>query len=118
MTRRPAAAISLLPGCLAWAGCASAEDPDAGGDHDLSAAAGGDDLGGGGGDLAHDGGAISCGNQHVVVNEGQGGSTASASDEFIELYNPCALPIDLTGSSIVYRSAAGTTDGVIINLTK
>jgi hypothetical protein len=119
MTRRAAVAISLLAGCLAWAGCASAEDANAGGDHDLSAAAGGDDLGGGGGgDLAHDGGAISCGNQHVVVNEVQVGSAASPSDEFIELYNPCALPIDLTGSSIVYRSAAGTTDGVIINLTK
>jgi hypothetical protein len=109
---------ALLAICLA-AGCASAEDANSGAEHDLAVSESGDDLaGGGGGDLAHDGGAISCAGQHVVINEVQTGSAASPSDEFIELYNPCATMIDLTGSSLVYRSAAGVTDLVIIQLNK
>src|SRR4051812_36820107 len=119
MTRRMAVAICWLAASASAGGCASAEDANAGGEHDL-AATGGDDLGGGADDLARDGGAttIGCAGQHVVINEVQTGSAASASDEFIELYNPCATAIDLTGSSIVYRSAAGLSDVVIINLNK
>jgi predicted extracellular nuclease len=109
---------ALLAICL-LAGCASAEDANSGGERDLSVAESGDDLaGGGGGDLAHGPGTIGCAGQHVVINEVQTGSPASANDEFIELYNPCATAIDLTGSSIVYRSAAGTSDVVIVNLNK
>jgi hypothetical protein len=42
-----------------------------------------------------------------VVNEVQTGGT-TASDEFIELYNPCATPFDLNGWVIAYRSASNT----------
>jgi hypothetical protein len=113
MTRCAALAILLLAG-----GCASVEDANA--EHDLAASPVGDDLGGGGGDLARDGGAppITCGGKHVVINEVQTGSAVSLSDEFVELYNQCAIKIDLTGSSLVYRSAAGTSDVLIISLTK
>src|SRR6184192_296177 len=115
MSRFVAAALCLVAG-----GCAAAEDAGGGGDRDLSVPASADDLAMPG-DLARDGGVvpISCGaGKHVVVNEVQTGSAASASDEFIELYNPCAAAIDLSGSTLVYRSAAGTSDVVILNLTK
>lgn len=108
--------------CLV-AGCASAEDANVGGDTLDFAMSGADD------DLASpldltprsDGnvGNPACpAADHVVVNEVKTGSAASASDEFIELYNPCAQPVDLTGFSIVYRAAAGTSDVVVLNLTK
>ena len=115
MPRPAVLAICLL------AGCASAENANSGGEHDLAVPASSDDLGGGADDLARDGGGgqpITCAGQHVVINEVQVGSAASPSDEFIELYNPCASMIDLTGSSLVYRSAAGTSDLVIISLNK
>jgi hypothetical protein len=120
MSRFAAFALSLAAGACCVAGCASAEDANTGGARDLSALAEPEDLAAAG-DLAHDGGApaITCGaGLHVVVNEVQVGSAASASDEFIELYNPCAVAVDLAGSTLVYRSAAGITDVVIISLTK
>jgi hypothetical protein len=115
----------LVVGCL-LAGCASAEDASAGGggaDFAVDAAAGADDFAMPD-DLAMragDGGVLANGcpaAQHVVVNEVQVGSAASANDEFIELYNPCGRDVDLTGSSLVYRAAAGTSDVVVIGLTK
>jgi hypothetical protein len=114
--------VAVAPGLalvLALGGCASAEDANAGGDRDLSASSSADDLAAGGDDLAHDAGtpAISCGSKHVVINEVQTGASSSLSDEFIELYNPCPTAIDLAGSSLVYRSAAGTADILILNLT-
>lgn len=119
MSRFAALALCLAVGPAA--GCASAEDANSGGggDRDLAATAAPDDLAAAG-DLARDGGApqIGCGGRHVVINEVQVGGASSAGDEFIELYNPCPIAIDLAGSTLVYRSAAGTSDVVIINLTK
>ena len=119
MTRAVALAI-----CLA-AGCAAAEDANSGGDADLAIAAMPDDMNPPPrGDLLRvgpDGGVIppvSCGaGKHLVVNELKVDGTA-AGDEFIELYNPCVETINLAGSSLVYRAAAGTTDVIILNLTK
>ncbi|MGZ3428940.1 MAG: lamin tail domain-containing protein [Polyangia bacterium] len=113
---------AVAAACL-WAGCASAEDANPGGTFDFAVAGAVDDLArpadltlplGGGGDAGSGCPAAS----HVVVNEVKTGSAASASDEFIELYNPCALTVDLTGFSVVYRSAAGVTDVVVVSLTK
>jgi hypothetical protein len=115
--------VFAVAACL-LAGCASAEDANSGGEHDFAVAVGADDLATPPpDDLARrsDGGTVpnNCpAAEHVVVNEVKTGSAASASDEFIELYNPCAMAVDLTGFSIVYRSAAGVTDVVVINLTK
>ncbi|MFD3164348.1 ExeM/NucH family extracellular endonuclease [Herpetosiphon sp. NSE202] len=39
----------------------------------------------------------------------------NASDEFIELHNISANPIDLNGYRVVYRSTSGTTDTAITN---
>lgn len=111
---------------LLVAGCATAEDANVGGDRDLAVGTAPDDMTSDTPDdllrLAPDGGVIppvSCAaGLHVVVNEVKVGSATSASDEFIELYNPCATTIDLNGSSLVYRSAAGTSDVVVINLDK
>ena len=51
------------------------------------------------------------------VNELVTATTASANDEFIELFNPCFVPVNLNGWRLVYRSAAGTTDSVLVNWT-
>lgn len=56
--------------------------------------------------------------QHPVINEVKTGGTTSASDEFIEIYNPCSLTVDLTGWTIVYRSSGGTTDVAIATIAK
>ena len=49
-----------------------------------------------------------CGVAQLVINEVQTGGS-SASDEFIEIYNPCASSVTVTGS-LVYRASAGTSD--------
>lgn len=46
----------------------------------------------------------------VRVNELCTGTAASASDEFVELYNAGPSPADLGGFKLVYRSGAGTSD--------
>ncbi len=74
-------------------------DVDASTPNDLSgfdASAG--DLTGGLGDMA------SCLGM-VKINEVQTGGSASLSDEWIELYNPCAAAVDLTGAKLTYRAA-------------
>lgn len=45
-----------------------------------------------------------------VLNEVMTGTSASGSEEFVELLNPCPYAVDLTGARLVYRSAAGTSD--------
>lgn len=49
---------------------------------------------------------------HPVINEVQSGSSASASDEWAEILNPCTVPIDVTNWTLNYRAASanGTTD--------
>ncbi|HEY2743555.1 MAG TPA: lamin tail domain-containing protein [Polyangia bacterium] len=120
--------VALVLACTlsAGAGCASAENALPGDDRDLSAPAGDD----GGGDLSigrpsdmlpGDGGVAlpTCAaGKHIVVNEVKTGGTASADDEFVELYNPCAIDIDLAGSTLVHRSATGTTETLIITLNE
>jgi Lamin Tail Domain/Collagen triple helix repeat (20 copies) len=46
----------------------------------------------------------------VRVNEFSTGTTASATDEFVELVNAGAGPADIGGYKLVYRSGAGTSD--------
>lgn len=46
---------------------------------------------------------------HLVISELQTGSSGSAGDEFVEIYNPTNTAIDLDGLRLEYRSAAGTT---------
>jgi len=50
----------------------------------------------------------------LVVNEVQTAGLESAADEFVEIANTSATPIDLTGLRLVYRSAASTTDTVLV----
>ncbi|MBI4136461.1 lamin tail domain-containing protein, partial [Candidatus Roizmanbacteria bacterium] len=56
---------------------------------------------------------------HVVISEVQvGGGTAS--DEFIELYNPTALTVDLTGWSIERKTASASAESAgeeVVTLT-
>ena len=49
---------------------------------------------------------------HVVISQvyGGGGNTgATYTNDFVELYNPTNIPFDLTGWTIQYASAAGTS---------
>lgn len=46
---------------------------------------------------------------HLVISEIQTGSSASASEEFIEIYNPTTSPVDLSGWKIEYKSASGSS---------
>lgn len=48
------------------------------------------------------------------INEVQTAGLGGAGDEFIELFNPCPGPVDLDGGQIVYRSAAGIADVVLL----
>jgi hypothetical protein len=49
-------------------------------------------------------------NATVRVNEFSTGTSASATDEFVELVNTGSSQADLTGFKLAYRSGAGTSD--------
>jgi hypothetical protein len=51
-----------------------------------------------------------------VVNEVQVAGSGGASDEFVELFNPCSDDAALDGDSLVYRSSAGTSDTTLVKL--
>jgi hypothetical protein len=51
-------------------------------------------------------GAIRC---RPIINEVQAGSSASAEDEWAEIYNPCTVAIDVSAFTLNYRAA---NDGV------
>ena len=46
---------------------------------------------------------------HVVISEFATRGANSATDEFVELYNPTDAPIDLSSWKLEYKSATGTT---------
>jgi Lamin Tail Domain len=46
----------------------------------------------------------------VRVNEFSTGTAASATDEFVELFNAGASSVDIGGYKLVYRSGTGTSD--------
>ncbi len=101
-------------------GAGSAVAGGAGGTAGPGVVAAAADAGGGAaaGAAGHDAGAAN-GNRvcAVKINEVQTGGS-SALDEFVELYNTCPDdPLDLTGYSLVYRAAAGTTDFVRVSFT-
>ena len=45
---------------------------------------------------------------HVVLNELQTQTTQAASEEFVELYNPCASAVSIAGFKLGYRAATNT----------
>jgi endonuclease G, mitochondrial len=47
---------------------------------------------------------------NIVISQFQPGTTAVPNDEFIELHNIGAAPVDLNGYTVVYRSASGVND--------
>jgi len=57
---------------------------------------------------------------HVVISEVYGGGGNSGStykNDFVELYNPTSSSVDLSGWSVQYGSAAGTSSWQVTNLT-
>ncbi|MBU1146425.1 lamin tail domain-containing protein [Patescibacteria group bacterium] len=55
---------------------------------------------------------------HLVISEVQiTGGTGQTGNDFIELYNPTSVPIDLDGYRLVKRTAAGATDTSIKSWT-
>ncbi len=53
---------------------------------------------------------------HPLVNEILTGTTASASDEWVEVHNPCNTSINTTGWRLVYRAAKGSVDVAMCDL--
>jgi Lamin Tail Domain len=53
----------------------------------------------------------------VKVNEVSPTGTGGPSDEFVELYNTCTSPVDMTGARLVYRSMAGNADASLVSFT-
>lgn len=54
-------------------------------------------------------------NCYVTVNEVQVAGAGGASDEWVELYNGCPFAVDLNNARILYRSAAGVSDVVMVS---
>ena len=57
---------------------------------------------------------------HIVISEvygGGGNSGSTLKNDFIELYNPTASMVDLSGWSVQYNSATGTSSWLVTNLT-
>jgi hypothetical protein len=46
---------------------------------------------------------------HLVINELQTQTTQSASEEFVELYNPCTTAVSVGGFKLGYRAATNTS---------
>ena len=49
----------------------------------------------------------------LKVNEIRTAGVGGASDEYIELYNPCANAVSMSGAKVVYRAAASTSDAFV-----
>ena len=57
---------------------------------------------------------------HVVISEVYGGGGNSGStykNDFVELYNPTSSTVDMSGWSVQYASATGTSSWLVTNLT-
>jgi hypothetical protein len=54
---------------------------------------------------------------HVVISEIQIRSSASADDEFVELYNPTGTAIDLTGWKLTKRTQSGTQSNLVASIS-
>jgi hypothetical protein len=52
----------------------------------------------------------------VRINEFSTGVASAAANEFVELFNPGSVSVDLSGYRLVYRSAAGTADVVLATI--
>jgi Lamin Tail Domain len=52
----------------------------------------------------------------IRVNEFSTGVEGALTDEFVEIFNPGTEPADLSGYKLVYRSAAGTSDVVLLTV--
>jgi hypothetical protein len=46
----------------------------------------------------------------LVISQFEGGTSANAAEEFVEIHNVSSGTIDLNGYRVVYRSSSGTTD--------
>jgi hypothetical protein len=53
-----------------------------------------------------------------VINEVQVSGFGGSLDEFVEIANRCASPFSLAGARLIYRSAVGTTDAVLADLSE
>ena len=53
----------------------------------------------------------------LKINEVQVATTASADQEFVELYNPCTTPVSLNGYRLVYRAQTAGIDTTVATFT-
>lgn len=54
---------------------------------------------------------VSAAQKQILITEVQTGSANSASEEFVEIYNTTNQDIDISGWSLYYKSATGTSWG-------
>ncbi|HEY1585064.1 MAG TPA: hypothetical protein VGH63_05200, partial [Polyangia bacterium] len=54
-------------------------------------------------------------NCHLVINEVQTGTTQTGTEEFVEIYNPCAGTITVDGWKLAYRAATNTSSAAASN---
>ena len=54
-------------------------------------------------------------NCHLVVNEIQTGTTATLTEEFVEIYNPCSAAVTVDGWKLAYRAATNTSSSAASN---
>jgi len=65
-------------------------------------------------DTSDSGGGLSVCDLHKLrINELQTAGTSAATDEFIELFNPCAAAVSLAGGKLVYRAYASGGDNFV-----
>ncbi len=54
-------------------------------------------------------------NCHLVINEVQTGTTATLTEEFVEIYNPCGAAVTVDGWKLAYRAATNTASAAAAN---
>ena len=105
-TAQPAA----MPDLAMSSGGGSGGGGGGGGDVDMAMPPGGQDLAMAPPDLMPP--PNNCTASSLLINEVRTGSTASAKEEWVEIYNPCANTLSLSNAKLVYRSDtnSGSTD--------
>jgi len=56
------------------------------------------------------------GSPALTINEFSTGVTGTATNEFVELFNPGTTTIDVGGFKVVYRSASGASDNTLVTI--
>ncbi|HEX6838284.1 MAG TPA: lamin tail domain-containing protein [Polyangia bacterium] len=109
--------LAMSPGGGGGAGGGGVGGGGGGGDVDMAMPNGPEDMANAPPDLTTP--PNNCTASSLVINEVQTGSGVSggATDEFIEIFNPCSNSITLSGAKLVYRSDTASSDSTTLVAT-